>query len=181
MAALVMAATPVVAAESSSAQPETAVVEKRVPAVKPNDEASVDYPKTPENQFRDGLRWIGNAKTEEMKKRGWLRLAEVLPTKTIENSELIDPPYIMEVMRVAANSAVEKDPVGFLQHAVFCTDLPNYLDLLKKAADRAADIDPKATLSLSDRFGDFPWGKPILAKAKKNLESKLPKDKLVKK
>jgi hypothetical protein len=115
--------------------------------------------------FGEGLKEIGQTKDSAQIRKIWLRLAVTDPSKTLQYSELIDSPFLMETLAMACGVSSDKYPDIFLDKALNCTDLPDYRHLVIKAAKNAADSVPEAAVRFKDRYETFPEGREIAKKA----------------
>lgn len=127
-------------------------------------------PKT--DPFEEGLKGIRQASSEAEVRKLWLRLAMAQPAKILEYSELIDSAFRMETLRMACGVAATQFPEVFLQKAFDCTDLPDYPELVLKAAKNASETKPEAALEFKDRYSTFPGGQKILERAMENVRKK---------
>jgi len=129
-----------------------------------------------ENAFALGLREISQAKDMAQQRNIWLRLATTLPVLTLRYSEFVDPPFLMEMLRVACSTLADKQPAVLLERAIDCTDLPlsEYQTLIMSAAKKAVVLNPEEVVNFRDRFESLPGGSEIMSEAMKNLKKKTP-------
>ncbi|MBI5422172.1 hypothetical protein HZA44_03485 [Candidatus Peregrinibacteria bacterium] len=134
---------------------------------------SLAQPKT--DPFEEALKTIGQTKDEAQIRKLWLNLARTQPAKVLEYSELIYSPFMMETLKEACEVSAIKFPELFLERAFDCTDVPQYQELVLKAAKNAARAKPEAAIEYQERYATFPGGQEIVEKAMENVRRKTAK------